>query len=113
MSNSTKIKPTVVIKLGSSQFLLKAGDKFKAEKINLPDKKKFSVTDVLLYADDKQTLIGTPTLSNVSVSLLHLGIKKDKKIRVARFKAKSRHRRVKGHRQQKSEFVVDEIKLKK
>jgi len=39
------------------------------------------------------------------------GTKKGEKIRVAKFKAKSRYRRVTGHRQLESHFTVKAINL--
>ena len=67
-TDTTSTDKLAVIKLGTSQFIIKPGDTIKAEKSSLADNKKVQLTDVLLYSDNTQTLIGTPVLKNVTVS---------------------------------------------
>jgi len=102
----------VVVQLGSKQYLVKTGDKIIAEKTEVSDKNILNVTDVLLVHDGEKTQIGTPYLENVSVELVYEGDKKAEKIRVSKFKAKSRYRRNTGHRQTESHFTVKSINLK-
>ena len=101
----------VVIQLGAKQFLVKEGDKIIAEKIELKDGENLTVKEVLLSYDGTKTAIGDPYLANASVELTSEGIIKGEKIRVAKFKAKSRYRRVMGHRQLESHFTVKAIKI--
>lgn len=54
---------------------------------------------VLFYKNEGTVKVGTPFLEDVLVDLEKLEDKKDKKVVVARFRAKSRHRRKVGHRQ--------------
>lgn len=101
-----------VIQLGSKQYLVKVGDKVVAEKTAVSEDKTLKVTDVLLTHDGEKTQIGTPFLEKVNVVLNYEGDKKAEKVRVAKFKAKSRYRRVAGHRQTESHFTVQSINLK-
>ena len=101
-----------VIQLGSKQFLIKIGDKIIAEKTVVPEDKVLKVAEVLLTHDGEKTQIGTPFLDKVPIELAYEGDKKAEKIRVAKFKAKSRYRRVNGHRQTESHFTVKSIDLK-
>lgn len=101
-----------VIQVGAKQFLVKEGDKLVAEKITVPEGGSLKITEVLLTFDGKETQIGTPFLAKANVELTHQGDKRGLKIRVAKFKAKSRYRRVQGHRQQQSHFTVKSINLK-
>ena len=101
-----------VIQLGAKQFLVKEGDKVVAEKTIVPENGNLEVTDVLLTHDGKDTQIGTPFLAKATVNLAYEGDKRGTKIRVAKFKAKSRYRRVQGHRQTESHFTVKSINLK-
>lgn len=101
-----------VIQLGSKQFLIKVGDKIIAEKTVVPEDKVLKVSEVLLTHDGTKTQIGTPFLDKVTIELAYEGDKKAEKIRVAKFKAKSRYRRVNGHRQTESHFTVKSIDLK-
>ena len=101
-----------VIKLGSKQFLVKEGDNIVAEKTLVPENGVLEVNDVLLTFDGKDTKVGTPVVESAKVTLQHTADKRGLKIRVAKFKAKSRYRRVQGHRQQESHFTVKSIDLK-
>ncbi|HOS88395.1 MAG TPA: 50S ribosomal protein L21 [bacterium] len=93
-----------VIKLGSKQYLVHEGDEIELERQKSPLK-----IDVLLYADESDVLIGNPYLSAVSVKTSVLEEKLGKKVRVARFKKKSRYDKVKGHRQPISVVKIDKI----
>ena len=93
-----------VIKLGSKQYLVHEGDEIELERQKSPLK-----IDVLLYADESDVLIGNPYLSVVSVKASVLEEKLGKKVRVARFKKKSRYDKVKGHRQPVSVVKIDKI----
>jgi len=93
-----------VIKLGSKQYLVHEGDEIELERQKSPLK-----IDVLLYADESDVLIGNPYLSVVSVKTSVLEEKLGKKVRVARFKKKSRYDKVKGHRQPISVVKIDKI----
>ena len=64
---------------------------------------------VLFYKNDAQAKVGTPYLDDITVDLEKLEDKKDKKVMVARFRAKSRHRRKIGHRQEISVLKVKSI----
>ncbi len=64
---------------------------------------------VLFYKSDEVTKVGSPYLEDVAVGLEKLEDKKDKKVVVARFRAKSRHRRKVGHRQPISVIKVKSI----
>jgi len=101
-----------VIQLGSKQFLVKEGDKVVAEKTIVPESGLLTVSEVLLTHNGTETQIGTPFLEKAKVELSYEGDKRGTKIRVAKFKAKSRYRRVQGHRQTESHFTVKSINLK-
>ena len=100
-----------VIELGGKQYLVKAGDKIKTEKLELKDGEKLTVSEVLLTHDGVKTQVGEPFVKGASVELTFINTDKDEKIRVAKFRAKSRYRRVQGHRQFQSHLTVDAINL--
>ena len=100
-----------VIQLGSKQYLIKEGDKVVAEKIDIKEGETLQVKEVLLGYDGEKTTIGEPYLEKATVDLIMEGTKKGEKIRIAKFKAKSRYRRVTGHRQLESHFTVKAINL--
>ena len=89
-----------VIQTGGKQYKVSEGDEIVIE--TLDGKKegdKVAFEEVLLVGDDKDTTIGTPMVSGKKVEGKILGEGKDKKVSVIRFKAKSRWRKNKGHRQ--------------
>ena len=62
-----------------------------------------------MYSNGEVVKIGTPSVQDVRVSGTIIGHPRGEKIRVAKFKAKARYRRVSGHRQSLSRVKIDEI----
>jgi len=100
-----------VVQIGSKQYLVKEGDNIKTEKLELKEGEILTVKDVLLTHDGEKTQVGSPFVDGASVELTFNGTSKGVKIRVAKFKAKSRYRRVMGHRQLESNLTVKAINL--
>ncbi len=78
----------------------------------LPDKEGniVSISKVLLLVDKEQVHIGTPYLADTRVTLKILKQFKGDKIRVGRFRAKSRYRKITGFRPSLTRVVVESIK---
>lgn len=98
-----------IIRHGSKQYKVKEGSEITIEKIEELPGEKLVFKDVLLLSDDNEGDIGRPNLPNLVVSAKILEHVKDKKIRVATYKAKSRLRRVKGHRQKLTRVLIEKI----
>lgn len=96
-----------VIRIGGKQLKVSEKDTFEIERQKDPVR-----LEVLMYCDEDKILVGTPILENISVKVSIVEDKRDKKIRVARFKSKSRYRKVSGHRQPISIIRVDKIEEK-
>ncbi|MBI3954567.1 50S ribosomal protein L21 [Candidatus Collierbacteria bacterium] len=109
MATKNPSNTLAVIKIGAKQYLVHPGDKVKTEKVDLKEKDKLSVKDVLLLQQEDKTLVGTPFVEGASVDLILDKNAKDEKIRVVKFKAKSRYRRTTGHRQSVSFFTVSSL----
>ncbi len=112
---ATKKQPInllAIIELSGKQYLVREGDKIKAEKLNTKDGEKIKVDTVLLAAVDGQVRVGTPYLENTSVELLLDKTIKGDKVEIRKFRAKSRYRRSTGHRQIVSHLTVTGIKVK-
>jgi len=93
-----------IIRINSKQFEVSEGQELKVDRLDeKPD------VSVLFYSEDQEVLIGKPELKNVTVTFKVLEDKKDKKIMVKRFKAKSRYHKVRGHRQPISLVKIDKI----
>lgn len=79
--------------------------------IELERQEKPLKIDILLYSDGSKAVIGDPEVKGVSVKASVLEEKLGKKVRVARFKKKSRYKKVKGHRQPVSVIKIEKIFL--
>lgn len=97
-----------VIRSGGKQYKVSEGDIIAIEKLT-SDRKEVTFNEVLLYTADNQVQIGAPTLSNIAVTGKILQEKRGEKIRVAKYKAKVRYRRVTGHRQLISMVQIETI----
>jgi len=99
----------VVFETGGKQYKVGKGQVLEVE--NLPEVKNGSISfdKVLLFVSDSDVKIGKPYLVNFTVRAKILENLKGEKIRVARFKAKSRYRRIRGHRQSLSRIQIQDI----
>lgn len=97
-----------VIKTGGKQYKVSEGDVLQVEKLE-NDGKNVTFSEVLMVSDDGKVQIGTPTLPGLSVSATVNGDVKGEKIRVAKYKAKVRYRRVTGHRQSLTSVTIASI----
>jgi len=88
-----------VIKTGGKQLLVTEGETVLVEKIDAKSKSKIKFDQVLLIFDKEKLLIGTPVINNAVVNGEVIEQIKSKKIKISKFKAKSRYRRTTGHRQ--------------
>jgi len=98
-----------VIKTGGKQYKVSEGDIIEVERLSAKDKEDFLFDKVLLYVADSTVKVGKPYLAEVVVKGIILGAKKGKKIRVSKFKAKSRYRRTTGHRQSLTQVKIEKI----
>lgn len=103
-------QPYAVIQLAGKQFTVSAGDTITSDRMTVEPDKTVEIADVLLYVDGDNRQIGTPLVKGAKVTLKALDHTKGDKIRVATYKAKSKYRKVKGHRQALTTFEVVSIK---
>ena len=94
-----------VIRIGGKQFKVEEGSVFK-----LPRQKTLA-TEVLLFSDGKKIEVGTPIVKGVTVKVEVLE-ETSEKTRVARYRSKSRYRKVTGHKQPISILKVKSIGTK-
>lgn len=100
-----------IIKTGGKQYKVNEGGIYEFERLSEKANQTLLLSEVLLVADNGDIRVGTPFVENAVVKLTVLADTKGKKIRVSKFKAKARYRRVMGHRQALSKAKVDEINI--
>ena len=70
---------------------------------------KVELSQVLLVSDEKSTTVGNPTVAGAKVVATAVTNGRTPKLRVFKYKAKTRYHRTKGHRQQYTELLVQDI----
>ena len=97
-----------VVKSGGKQYRVSPGDVIEVDR--LPQEGgDVEFNNVLLHVDGEKIQIGTPMLDGVTVVGKIVEHFKDEKVRVARFKAKSRYRQVYGHRSHLTKVQIEKI----
>lgn len=97
-----------VIKTGGKQYKVSEGDVLMIEKL-AGAKDEVSFEEVLLVSDGDKAKIGQPTVSGAKVTAKVLGEGKGEKKMVFKFKAKTRQRKKKGHRQPFTKVQITKI----
>ena len=99
-----------VIKTGGKQYLVREGQEFKVEKLELEAGATFEL-DALLITDEEGTKVsvGTPTVSGAKVTVKVIEEGRAKKVPVIKYKPKSRYRRNVGHRQPFTKIKIEKI----
>ncbi len=100
-----------VVKSGSRQYKVTEGDTIEVDNLDLKADETYTFPEVLLVVDGDNRLVGTPMVAEAKVTAKVIGGKKGEKIRVAKFKAKARYRRVTGFRATLTELTIETIQL--
>lgn len=96
-----------VVKVTGKQYRVSEGDEILVDKIKNPKEINY---DVLLFAQGDSVKIGTPTLSDVKVSFKVLNeVEAGDKIKVFKYKAKSRYQKNIGFRPKYTRLQVLKI----
>jgi large subunit ribosomal protein L21 len=98
-----------VIAISGSQFKIEENQKLSIDNLNLKEGEKSTCDQVLLTADEDKIVIGTPTVKGASVDFIVLKNYKDQKIRVFKYKQKSRYRKTRGFRAQLTQIQITKI----
>jgi len=98
-----------VIKTGGKQYVVKEGDVFSIEKLEVEPGQKILFAEVLLIETGEQTLIGAPYVAQAAVVAEVLKNFKDEKVLVFKKKRRKQYRRTRGHRQPLTEIKITKI----
>lgn len=101
-----------IIQLQGKQHRVSEKQQLVVDRLSEDVGKTISIKEVLLVVDGDKMSLGKPTVENAVVKVKVLSHDQGDKIRVATFKAKSRYRRVIGHRQQQTTLEVQTISEK-
>lgn len=98
-----------IVKTGGTQYKVSIGDQFDVAKLKGKKDDKVVFDGVLLTSRKGKVTIGTPEIKGAKVEAKILGEVKGKKIRVFKYKAKSRYRKTKGHRQKYTKIEIIKV----
>lgn len=98
-----------VIQTGGKQYKVSEGDIIEVERLASDKDQQITFKEVLLYTNDGIAKVGMPFVDGISVGASVVDHMRGEKIRVSKFKAKARYRRVTGHRQSLTLIKIDSI----
>lgn len=98
-----------VIKTGGKQYKVSEGDIIEVDRLAGENNGKVVFDQVFLLVSDGKIKIGKPTIVGEKVEGKILAQTKGDKIRVSKFKAKVRYRRVTGFRANLSRVQIEKI----
>lgn len=98
-----------IIQLQGKQYRVSEGDTFDVDRL-VGEDKKMTISDVLLVNKEGKVSLGQPLVKGASVTLDLIEERKGEKIRVFKYKSKSRYRKTRGHRQALTRVSVTAIK---
>lgn len=99
-----------VIRAAGKQYKVSPGLVLEIDKIEGDMGKSISFDEVLLAADDKSILVGTPTLKGAQVTAKIVEQTMGDKVRISKFKAKAKYRRTTGFRSKLTKIEITGIK---
>ena len=98
-----------IFKTGGKQYLAKAGQILKVEKLEGIKGDDISFTDILAISDDKSNNVGTPILKDASIKAKIVDQIRDKKIIVFKKRKRQNYRLTQGHRQYLTVLRIESI----
>lgn len=98
-----------VIKTGGKQYKVKEGDRIKVEKLGIKEQQEVKFETLLVSSEDGKDLsLGAPSLGEKVTAVVEKEAK-DKKVKVVKYKNKTRYKRTIGHRQPFSLVRIEKI----
>jgi len=101
-----------VIAISGSQFKVTEDQKLSVANLNIKEGEKSVCDQVLLISDDEKIEVGTPTVKDAKVEFEVVKNYQGEKIKVFKFKSKSRYRKTVGFRAQLTEIKITKILTK-
>jgi len=98
-----------IINIAGKQFRVEEGDQIKVPHLSTDVGKSLAFDKVLLLNDGKKVQLGSPLLSNASISATVVEHGRGRKIRIFKKKRRKGYRRNNGHRQNYSLIKIDSI----
>jgi large subunit ribosomal protein L21 len=98
-----------IIKTGGKQYRVSVGDILDVEKLSVEPGSEIELEEVVAVSKDGKVSLGQPLVEGAKVIVQVHQHNKDRKVRVFKYKRKTRYRRTTGHRQPHTRLQVVEI----
>ena len=98
-----------IVKTGGKQYKVSPGTEILVEKLDAEEGKAVELQDVLLINSADKLIVGNPSISGAAVLATSQGPQKGPKLRIAKYKNKTRQYTVTGHRQPYTKLHIDRI----
>jgi large subunit ribosomal protein L21 len=98
-----------VFKTGGKQYRVQPGDTLDVEMLPNEVDSLAEFGDVLAVSRDGELTVGSPTVPGALVRAQVQSHYKDRKVIVYKYKAKTRYRRKRGHRQAYTRLIIQDI----
>ncbi len=99
----------VVVETSGKQYKVSTGEIIDVDKLPLEVGEKIELDRVLLVADGEEVRVGQPTIEGAKVLATVTDHVKGPKIIVFKYRPRERYRLKKGHRQNYTRLMIDEI----
>ena len=99
-----------VFKTGGKQYRVSPGDTLDVEKLPVPAGSVAEFEEVMAVSENGEVTFGSPYVPGACVVAQVQSHYRDKKLMVFKYKAKTRYRRKKGHRQSYTRLTIEEIR---
>ena len=98
-----------IVKTGGKQYRVSPGDVLDVELLTVEEGATTQFDEVLAVSRDGEMRFGTPNVAGARVIAQVQSHYKDKKVIVYKYKAKTRYRRKRGHRQNYTRILIQGI----
>lgn len=98
-----------VIAISGSQFKITEDQKLSVANLNIKEGEKSVCDQVLLISDDNKIEVGTPTIKGAKVEFEVIKNYQGEKVKIFKYKSKSRYRKTMGFRAQLTEIKITKI----
>lgn len=98
-----------IIAISGSQYKVEEGQEITVDSLNLKEADTATTDKVLLTADGDKVQVGFPYVKNSSVEYQVIKNYQGRKLRVFKYKAKSRYQKTRGFRAQLTDIKIIKI----
>jgi large subunit ribosomal protein L21 len=102
-----------VVDINGFQYKIEKGETLRVPKYDLEVGSKLTLSEVLLVTDGESISVGTPFVQGAEVAATVTAHGKDKKIIIFKKKRRKDYSVKRGHRQDYTEIVVNDILINK